>query len=345
MTLFTSRLLKWFDRHGRHNLPWQSPTDPYRVWVSEIMLQQTQVATVTPYFQRFIERFPDVHTLAAAPLDEVMRYWAGLGYYSRARNLHAAAGKVSEHGLPGTLEEMMSLPGIGRSTVGVILALAFGQRHPILDGNCKRVYARHRGIAGWTGDAKVTASLWQVAEELTPSERVADYTQAIMDLGATVCTRRKPRCEECPVQADCLAREMGAVHSFPGVRPKQVRPIRSTQVLVVESRQREVLLELRPSKGIWGGLWSLPEAAGEVDIRAVVRERFGVEARETHTLAPVRHQFTHFTLDMTPVHVRIRGKHKDSTQGNARWVSLDTLEKFGLPAPVTRILAMIESPA
>lgn len=345
MTLFTSRLLEWFDRHGRHDLPWQSPLDPYRVWVSEMMLQQTQVATVIPYFQRFVERFPDIHSLAAASSDEVMRYWAGLGYYSRARNLHAAATTVSTQGFPRTLEGMMSLPGVGRSTAGAILAIAFGERHTILDGNCKRVYARHRGIVGWTGDAKVAEALWGVAEELTPRERVADYTQAIMDLGATVCTRNKPRCDACPVHEDCVARVQGAVAAIPGARPRRVRPLRSTQVLVIESGNREVLLELRPPKGIWGGLWSLPEAAEETDVGTVVRERFGFEVWGANTLAPIRHQFTHFTLDMTPVHVRTReGSGKDS-QCDARWVRLDALSEVGLPAPVTRILAMLESPA
>jgi A/G-specific adenine glycosylase len=221
LTDFAERVLTWFDGHGRKDLPWQEPIDAYRVWVSEIMLQQTQVQTVVPYFERFMQSFPDVLALADAAQDDVLRHWSGLGYYARARNLHRAAGIVrDEHGgaFPETLEAVMALPGIGRSTAGAILSIAFGQRHAILDGNVKRVLARHSGIAGWPGLTSVAKELWAIAERNTPDTRVADYTQAIMDLGATLCTRSNPACERCPVATDCETRTMGTVTLIPGFR-------------------------------------------------------------------------------------------------------------------------------
>src|SRR5690606_8097985 len=246
---FARRLLAWFDRCGRHDLPWQRDRRPYAVWVSEIMLQQTQVATVIPYFERFVARFPDVEVLAEASLDDVLALWSGLGYYARARNLHRAAQLVVERyggDLPDSLDELMALPGIGRSTAGAILAQAHGVRAPILDGNVKRVLARHAGIEGWPGEREVEQTLWAIADERTPSERVADYTQAIMDLGAMLCTRRRPACTVCPVVEDCRACRLGIQERLPSPRPKRERPRRRRMMLVVRDSQGRVLLERRP---------------------------------------------------------------------------------------------------
>ena len=281
---FAERLLAWFDVHGRKDLPWQVD-DSYAIWISEIMLQQTQVQTVIPYYERFMLRFPDAVALADAPLDEVLHHWSGLGYYARARNLHAAAEIVrDQHGgrFPTSFDDVEALPGVGRSTAGAIIALSSGERHPILDGNVKRVLARHAAIDGWPGKTDVANALWALAEEHTPTERVADYTQAIMDLGATLCTRSRPRCAACPVHADCRACAMDAVERFPGKKPKKAKPRKVTTMLMAVSRD-SLYLERRPAAGIWGGLWSLPEVdndgiddwcerrAGRPDVEVVLR--------------------------------------------------------------------------
>ncbi|HVT35954.1 MAG TPA: A/G-specific adenine glycosylase, partial [Nevskiaceae bacterium] len=253
-TDFSARLLAWFDQHGRHDLPWQHPREPYRVWLSEIMLQQTQVTTVMPYFERFLARFADVQALAAAPLDDVLALWSGLGYYARARNLHACAQTVvREHGgeFPRDIETMMALPGIGRSTAGAILAQAHGQRHAILDGNVRRVLSRHAAVPGWTGEPAVQKKLWAIAESLLPQARLPDYTQALMDLGATVCTARKPACDACPVRADCAARTQQRVAEFPAAKPKRARPQRRSLMLLIENARGEILFERRAAAGIW----------------------------------------------------------------------------------------------
>ena len=257
-------LLAWFDRHGRHDLPWQAQPTPYSVWVSEIMLQQTQVATVIPYYERFLQRFPTLPELAAAALDDVLAQWAGLGYYARARNLHRAARLVAERfagELPTTLDELIALPGIGRSTAGAILSLSQGQRHAILDGNVKRVLARYHAVEGWPGLPAVQAELWRLAEAHTPQARVAAYTQAIMDLGATLCMRARPACTVCPLAADCAACRTGTQAKYPGARPKRARPQRRAAAVVVLDEAGGVLLERRPERGVWGGLYCLPELA------------------------------------------------------------------------------------
>ncbi|MGH8446294.1 MAG: A/G-specific adenine glycosylase, partial [Solimonas sp.] len=255
MKPFAERLLAWFDVHGRHDLPWQHPRTPYRVWLSEIMLQQTQVATVIPYFARFLERFPDLRNLAAAPQDDVLALWAGLGYYARARNLHRCAqALVAEHGgeFPRNIEAVAELPGIGRSTAGAILAQAHGDRHAILDGNVRRVLARHAAIPGWPGQPTVQKQLWREAEARLPHERLADYTQALMDLGASVCTSRNPKCLLCPLAGDCQARIAGTVAQYPGAKPSRERPTREATLLLVEDAQGRLLLERRPPTGLWG---------------------------------------------------------------------------------------------
>ena len=322
---FASRLLRWHARHGRHDLPWQHPRTPYRVWVAEVMLQQTQVATVIPYYARFLRRFPDVRALAAAKLDDVLALWSGLGYYARARNLHRAAREiVALHAgeFPRDFDAVVALPGIGRSTAGAILAQAFGARHAILEGNARRLFARHAGIKGWPGEPRVAAKLWDVAERHLPRARLADYTQAVMDLGATVCTARAPACNACPVAADCVARTRGLVERLPSPRPRRERPQRIAQLLLIENARGELLLERRPEKGIWGGLWCPPVIEGS-EAGAKVIER----------LPAIHHAFTHYDLELHPVRVRANG-----TRNKGDWVKLRALSRYGLPAPVRKLL-------
>ena len=310
---FARALLAWFDRHGRHDLPWQRDPTPYRVWVSEIMLQQTRVAAVIPYFERFTARFPDVDALAGAEIDEVLGLWSGLGYYARGRNLHAAARAVcANHGgrFPDTFEELVALPGIGRSTAGAILALAFGRRQPILDGNAKRVLARYHAVAGWPGDSATGARLWAFAERLTPRRRVGDYTQAIMDLGATLCTRTRPTCLLCPLADGCRAHALGDPGAFPARRPKRPYPTREKLLVVMRDAGGRVLVERRPPSGIWGGLWSFPEASSDLDFEdaaaaAATARRLRLRPGRVRALAPVEHGFTHFRLRATPLVVSV----------------------------------------
>jgi len=260
--LFAKRILDWADQHGRHNLPWQKAPDRYRVWISEIMLQQTQVKTVIPYYERFMRSFPDVSTLAASPEDQVLEHWSGLGYYARARNLHKTAGIVTrEHAgeLPKTLEELMALPGIGRSTAGAILSLADNQATAILDGNVKRVLARYAGIDGYPGKTAVLKELWTLAESLTPDKHTGRYNQAMMDMGATLCTRSRPKCHECPLASACVAFDQGKPENYPGKKPRKVLPVKTVAMMILRNSDGHVLLEQRPPSGIWGGLWSLPE--------------------------------------------------------------------------------------
>ncbi|RMF94537.1 MAG: adenine DNA glycosylase [Gammaproteobacteria bacterium] len=335
-------LLDWWQRHGRKDLPWQDSPTPYRVWVSEIMLQQTQVTTVLRYYPRFLKAFPDIHKLAAAPLDEVLHHWSGLGYYARARNLHRAAGIVcTEHGgeLPATLDELMALPGIGRSTAGAILALAGGQRQPILDGNAKRVLARCFAVTGWPGQAAVARRLWQLAEACTPADNVAQYTQAIMDLGATICRRERPQCERCPLAGCCLALQTGQVAALPGRRPQRARPLRRvTAVIVRRSSDGAVLLQKRPADGIWGGLWGLPELADAADLPEWCQRRFGRRPSRVETRPVYRHAFTHFELDIEPAIVQLPRTANCMEADGWLWYKLDAPAEVGLAAPVSRLL-------
>ena len=341
---FATQLLAWFDRHGRKHLPWQRNPTPYRVWVSEVMLQQTQVATAIPFFERFIARFPDLRSLAAAPLDEVLHLWTGLGYYARARNLHAAAQAIvtRHHGVfPTDVAVVESLPGIGRSTAGAILALARGQRHPILDGNVKRVLARVFGIEGDPGSAPVLAVLWEKAAACTPVNRVADYTQAIMDLGATVCTRARPACTDCPMRADCVARRTDRIDSLPGRKRARARPSRQTTLLIVEAvtgADSSILMHRRPTRGVWGGLWAPPEFASESQALAWGRREFGAARRVDSPLRPFDHAFTHFDLRLVPVHVTCRADRRQRVGEDRLWYPLSTPPRVGLPQPIRRML-------
>ena len=340
VTDFSTRVLTWFDAHGRKDLPWQQDVSPYRVWVSEIMLQQTQVQTVIPYFERFMHSFPRTGDLASASIDDVLNHWSGLGYYARARNLHRAAQIIRDdcHGeFPDTIESVMALPGVGRSTAGAILSIALGQEHPILDGNVKRVLARHAAVRGWPGKADVAATLWQMAGNHTPATRVSSYTQAIMDLGATVCTRTQPACVDCPVQSDCVARAAGNVSDYPESRPKKVKPLRATTMLLAVA-ENAVYLERRPARGIWGGLWSFPEVdpAGVDDWCERMAGDVSVGAVQWQVL---RHSFSHFDLDIRPVVIRC--KQIKATVGDtddATWYQLDQQPPGGIAAPVQKLI-------
>jgi A/G-specific adenine glycosylase len=335
-------LLPWFAEHGRHDLPWQRPATPYRVWVSEIMLQQTQVATVVPYFERFMARFPDVQALAAAPLDAVLAQWSGLGYYARARNLHRAAELiVTRHAgaWPAALEDWLALPGVGRSTAGAILSLAHGRRHAILDGNVKRVLVRYENLDVWPGTPAAQRELWALAEHHTPAAQVADYTQAIMDLGATVCTRTRARCGACPLNAECRAFARGRVADLPRPRPRRVRARRSAQAVLIREPQGRILLERRPAVGIWGGLFSLPELAAEETPAEWCRRTLEVEGASVQALDPIEHAFTHFDLRLA-VHLIELDATPDTRVAEAErvWYDVRQPAAVGLAAPIRALL-------
>lgn len=344
MSNFAARMLDWFASHGRTQLPWQQQVSAYRVWVSEIMLQQTQVQTVIPYYQKFIARFPDVCALADAELDAVLRHWSGLGYYARARNLHRAAQLVrDQHGgeFPHEYDHVVVLPGIGRSTAGAILALAFEQRHAILDGNVKRVLARHETIAGWPGKVSVANKLWQVAERNTPRSNVAAYTQAIMDLGATLCTRSKPACDRCPVRGDCRALLTDTINDYPGRKPKQEKPRRRT-TMVMASSGDQVYLERRPAAGIWGGLWSLPEL-GDRNLEDWCNAVLDASVKEVKAWPVLNVSFSHYDLDIHPVVVRVSVHPSTAADGdNGKWHGLDDDPPGGIAAPVRKLLQRLK---
>jgi len=308
MTGFAESLLHWYQQHGRHDLPWQIDQSPYRVWVSEIMLQQTQVATVIPYFERFIQCFSDINELAHASQDEVMLHWAGLGYYSRARNLHKAAIIISQQYqgvFPTQYDDVLALPGIGPSTAGAILAQALGQHHAILDGNVKRVLARYQAIEGWPGQKQVENRLWELAARYTPEKNVADYTQAIMDLGATLCVRSSPECQTCPLMSDCKAHLHDRVAELPTKKPKKALPVKARRFLMIRNKKGGYLMEKRPPAGIWGGLWSLPELAMDEAVDAAVNKNWQLTVNKHKDLPAFRHTFSHFHLDITPCEVEI----------------------------------------
>jgi len=341
---FAPALLAWFDAHGRHDLPWQHPRTPYRVWLSEIMLQQTQVVVVVPYFERFVATLPDVPALARAPLDQVLALWSGLGYYARARHLHTAAQRCMDahHGdLPRDLDALMALPGIGRSTAGAILAQAWGDRFPILDGNVKRVLARLCGIEGWTGTPAVQKQLWTCAESLLPRSRLADYTQAQMDFGAMLCTRHDPSCILCPLQHDCTAARTGRVSELPTPKAGKPLPERQCIVLLLRDSCGRVLLQRRPPVGVWAGLWSLPEAADEESARAWFKTHVGQPYNALAPLASIAHGFTHYRLTLQPMRLDDARLKPRVAEDTLRWVARDDLRDLGLPAPIRRLLNAI----
>lgn len=340
---FSAKLIAWQKKHGRHELPWQGTRDPYAIWIAEIMLQQTQVATVIPYYGRFLARFPDVSALAGAPLDEVLRLWSGLGYYSRARNLHGAAQEImTVHGgrMPRRFEQVAALPGIGRSTAAAICVFAYGSRHAILDGNVKRVLARYRGIKGYPGDREVAEQLWRNAEKLLPRRSIEAYTQGLMDLGATVCTRSKPRCGDCPARGGCVAVKHGWVPRLPGSRPRKPLPHKHTVMLVL-TRAGEVLLEKRPAAGIWGGMWCLPETAHKTDIAACSLKRFGAHVTGIEELPQIAHGFTHFKLSIRPLQVHVSALVPQAAEPGVVWLPIEEARGAAIPVPVRRILAQL----
>jgi A/G-specific adenine glycosylase len=348
MTWFADQVLVWFDVHGRKDLPWQHPRTPYRVWISEVMLQQTQVATVIPYFERFVTRFPDVEALARAELDDVLHLWTGLGYYARGRNLHAAARHiVAQHGcaLPQDLDALIALPGIGASTAGAILAAGHGIRASILDGNVKRVLARYFAVPGYPGKSAVAATLWTHAETNTPTVRVADYTQAIMDLGATLCTRSKPRCTQCPVMAECVAYRQGATGTYPAPRPHKTLPVRRAHMYLIIDPDGRCLLERRPPTGLWGGLWHPPERAVDHGVEALLDE-LDLQTPSTftpHRLPTFRHTFTHFHMDIEPVRIDVCTTTPFvADHDRFRWYGNGENEPLGLSAVAVRLLSLVQ---
>ncbi len=338
-SLFSQAVLNWFDEHGRHDLPWQKNKTPYRVWVSEIMLQQTQVTTVIPYYQKFMKSFPNVKALAAAPVDEVLHHWTGLGYYARARNLHKCAQMVmNEHAgrFPKNLEQLIALPGIGRSTAGAIGSISMGLASSILDGNVKRVLARFHAIEGWPGAKKVMDDMWLVAERYTPNERTADYTQAMMDLGATLCSRSKPKCEICPLVAQCEAYQLNRVKDFPFSKPKKDKPIKSTRMIMIE-HEGEVLLRQQPSTGLWGGLWIFPQQDLQDDVLAHPQLQ-NCQVKHVQASDAFRHTFSHYHLDIHPVRVSLKAKIDQVGEASILWYNLKQPASVGLAAPVKKLL-------
>ena len=339
---FHRRVLNWFDKNGRHDLPWQKKSTPYRVWVSEIMLQQTQVNTVKPYYRRFMKRFPSVKQLALADQDEVLAYWSGLGYYARARNLHKSA-QIIHHQyrgrLPDTVEDLMSLPGIGRSTAGAIVSLAHEAFAVILDGNVNRVLARHAAVAGWPGNKKVHDHLWALAETRTPAKKNKAYTQAMMDIGSLICTRSKPKCHHCPVQSDCMAFSRQEQHLYPGKKPPKSRRTEQTYLLIIENQYHEILLEKRQENGIWGGLWSFPEAAqvneGIVYWESLLRTPLSYN----ENLPQIEHSFSHYDLLIQPTLLCCQSKKLPSSLYRPlHWHRPGQALPGGIPAPIQKLL-------
>jgi len=341
---FAGKLLAWYDQNGRHDLPWHQDRNPYRVWMSEIMLQQTQVTTVIPYFQAFMERFPDLQTLASAPVDDVLSHWSGLGYYARARNLHQAAKQVvDEHSgeFPADQTQLEALTGIGRSTAAAILAQAFEQRATILDGNVKRVLARYHAVPGWPGKTSVLSRLWECAEQHTPDQRARDYTQAIMDLGAMVCTRSRPACEGCPLSSGCEAHARDEQRLYPGSKPKKTKPEKTTWMVILEDSQGRILLQRRPPSGIWGGLWSLPEldpAYEPEELPDACEQAFGYDCSQPELTSSFRHTFSHYHLHIQPARLSVVNTARVADDGSYQWIHRDQALNLGLPAPIRKLL-------
>ncbi len=347
---FSQAVLNWFDQHGRKHLPWQQNITPYRVWISEIMLQQTQVTTVIPYFERFMATFPTVADLAAAPQDEVLALWTGLGYYARARNLHKCAQTVvAQHNgeFPRDVDTLSELPGIGRSTAGAIASIAFGEKAAILDGNVKRVLARYHAVDGWPGTTSVQKQLWDIAERYCPSSRFGDYTQAMMDMGATLCTRSKPRCQECPLNNHCLAFKQGNPLDYPGKKPKKSLPEKAVQMLLVRNAFGEILLQQRPPSGLWGGLWCLPEVAPDEDASHATHQLLQLKTRkgisELERWDTYRHTFSHFHLDITPVVLQLNVPPSNIVDNQQRWMDPANPHTIGFAAPVKKLLDKLAS--
>ncbi len=341
---FSSRLIAWQKIHGRHDLPWQNTQDPYAIWVSEIMLQQTQVAAVIAYYARFMARFPNIATLAQASQEEVLQHWSGLGYYSRARNLHNAAQTIMDEfngQFPEDFEKIQTLSGIGRSTAAAIASFAFQQNQTILDGNVKRVLARHFLIEGWTGSPKIEKALWALAETLVPDQEMIAYTQGLMDLGATICTRSKPKCELCPLNVHCMALAKNQTKALPTPKPRKAIPQKQTTMLLLLNGN-EVMLEKRPPNGIWGGLWSLPEISMQEIPSEVAMQRFGLEVESDEPLPSILHTFTHFKLEILPQPLQVIHRSLQAIRPNTIWLNIEDAIGAALPTPVRNILLNLQ---
>jgi len=344
MEKFSTRLVLWHESYGRKNLPWQNKITPYKVWVSEIMLQQTQVVTVIPYFKRFIQEIPTVKSLAKTAPDQVLKLWSGLGYYARARNLHEAARLIcSNHGgkVPNSINELIALPGIGKSTAGAILSLGYKKKAPILDGNVKRVLARYFKIEGNLQASSTTKQLWQISESLLPRDSIDIYTQSIMDLGATICTKSNPLCSSCPVNQDCLAFKEGLVEAIPLKVKRKSKLIKKVLWLLPQGPSGKILLEKRKEEGIWGGLWSFIETEKKVELELELSRNFDSNISDIKKLNKVKHNFSHFKLEATPYLVKVK---KDKKIKNTVWVDFKNAESLGLPAPVKKTINQITIP-
>lgn len=344
---FSAALLNWYAKHGRKDLPWHEPRTAYRVWVSEIMLQQTQVKTVIPYYELFMQRFPNAESLAKAELDDVLHLWTGLGYYARARNLHKSAKIiVNEYKgeFPRDHEQLNALPGIGRSTASAILAQAYGDRHAILDGNVKRVLSRYYAVEGWPGKKDVENQLWEYAEQNTPNIHLADYTQAIMDLGATLCIRSKPVCEQCPLQESCVANATNTQAKYPGKKPKKALPTHSTNFVILQDEVGNLLLEQRPPAGIWGGLWCFPEyKKDEETLPDWLKNEFDCTFESQEELTEIRHTFSHYHLLIRPLKVQVQYRPTTVCEDESqRWINLKTPLELGLPKPMLILLETLK---
>jgi len=352
---FSDQLLAWFDQHGRKDLPWQENKTPYRVWVSEIMLQQTQVTSVISYYKRFMDSFPDIESLATADEDKVLEHWAGLGYYARARNLHKAAKHIYNEcagEFPNNFDGIVGLSGIGRSTAGAILSIAFKQQASILDGNVKRVLCRFHAIEDWPGEKKTENSLWLLAENHTPTQRTDDYTQAIMDLGATLCTRSKPNCQQCPMTSHCKAYAQDLQTSLPKSKPKKAIPQKQTWVVLIESGKGEILLEKRPPSGIWGSLYSLPELKYDIsedDLASHCNQEFNGHFQKVEKHSSIHHTFSHFKLELKPVKLKatqlLERNPQIQEQNQYHWFSWQQLPKIALPSPISKYLKALSKPS
>ena len=337
---FSTRIIAWQKGHGRHDLPWQNTRDPYRIWLSEIMLQQTQVATVIPYYTRFLEKFATLRDLATASEDEVLALWSGLGYYSRGRNLLRAAHIIAEKfrgEFPKAMDDILALPGIGQSTAAAISAFAFGERQAILDGNVKRVFARHFGMDGLPSEKKIQTNFWRVANAALPKKNIEAYTQGLMDLGATLCLRTRPLCLACPVEEHCVAKRDGRIQELPTPRPKKAVPEKSTTMLII-AHAGEVLLEKRPPTGVWAGMWCFPEVVNGASPRDVCRERYGLETKSLKSWSVLQHGFTHFKLSITPQPIVVQKKLPRASEPSFIWLSIDDALKAAIPKPVRELL-------
>lgn len=342
---FSEAMITWYQQHGRKDLPWQLDNSPYHTWLSEVMLQQTQVKTVIPYYHAFTERFPDIHALANAAIDEVLHLWTGLGYYTRARNLHKCAGIVSlefKGNFPNTVDELIALPGIGRSTAGAILSLSMNQAAPILDGNVKRVFCRFFCIEGWSGETKTQTQLWTIADTLLPQTQTKAYNQSLMDLGAQVCKRSKPLCEICPLAPQCLSYKNKTQHLYPLSKPKKKLPIKYCHMLLLQKPDGSLFLEQRPPQGIWGGLWSFPEFENLESLEShCANENLRINQQEC--LNPIKHTFSHFQLMIQPVLCHIKKVPVKIAEKPQLWYQPKQNQTIGLASPVKKLIQQVSA--